>query len=246
MILCDYAIFYKDWSGTSLGRAGPPELVWSSHGHPSGPLRLVLPPRLGRSDYSEPCQYVYHLPEREGNPEDLEESGLASGMMTPRSNNSPVLETVVESCLPVTPAISTSKTLMEQVAALVNRQQHNTISEEAEGGKLSGRGASKHRTGSIVSSIAPRSQVESESESGYKSKEKAAYANNNNNNSRAPPLSQRFASRPPTVMRSNNLSRNMTVEKVTLSSVLQVTVGAVGVRGGQGWRAKKAMIEYGH
>ncbi|KAG0636539.1 vacuolar segregation subunit 7-domain-containing protein [Tuber brumale] len=170
---------------------------------------------------------------REGNSEDLEESGLASGMRTPRSNNSPALETVVESSLP-----STSKTLTEQVAALINRQQHNTIPEEPEGEKSGARGTRKHRTGSIASSIAPRSQAESESESGYKSEEKATYANNNNS-SRAPPSLKGFARRP-AVMGGDNFSRNMTVETETVSSVPQVAVGAAGVPGGASIRSKKS------
>ncbi|CUS06753.1 unnamed protein product [Tuber aestivum] len=183
-------------------------------------------------------QSVHLLRDREGNPEDLEESGLASGMRTPRSNNSPALETVVESSLPTTPAISTSKTLTEQVAALVNRQQHNTIPEEPEGEKSGAGGTRKHRTSSIASSIAPRSQAESESESGYRSEEKTAYANNNNNG-RAPPPSKVFARRP-AVMGSDNFSRNMTVETETVSSVPQVAVGATGVPGGASIRSKKS------
>ncbi|RPA91580.1 hypothetical protein L873DRAFT_1577205, partial [Choiromyces venosus 120613-1] len=183
-------------------------------------------------------QSVYLLRDREGNLEDFEESGVASGMRTPRSNSSPALETVVESSLPTTPAISTSKTLTEQVAALVNRQQHHTILEEPEGEKSGAGGTRKHRTGSIASSIAPRSQAESESESGYKSEEKAAYANNNNNN-RAPPPSKAYARRP-TVMGSDNFSRNMTVETETVSSVPQVAVGAAGVPGGASIRSKKS------
>ena len=49
-----HAIFYKDWSGTSPNQTGPPKLVGSSHRHQSGRASLVLPPRLDRSDYSEP------------------------------------------------------------------------------------------------------------------------------------------------------------------------------------------------
>jgi len=48
-------IFYKDWSGTSPNQTGPPKLVGSSHRHQPGRASLVLPPRLDRSDYSEPC-----------------------------------------------------------------------------------------------------------------------------------------------------------------------------------------------
>ena len=48
------AIFYKDWSGTSPNRTRPPELVGSSHRHQPGLTSVVLPPRLDRSDYSEP------------------------------------------------------------------------------------------------------------------------------------------------------------------------------------------------
>ena len=44
----------KDWSGTSPNRTGPPKLVGSSHRHQPGRASLVLPPRLDRSDYSEP------------------------------------------------------------------------------------------------------------------------------------------------------------------------------------------------
>ena len=54
MIIHEYAIFYKDWLGISPDRTGPPELVRSSHRHQSGLRSLVLPPRLDRSDYSEP------------------------------------------------------------------------------------------------------------------------------------------------------------------------------------------------
>ena len=49
-----HAIFYKDWSGTSPNQTGPPKLVGSSHQHQPGQPSLVLPPRLDRSDYSEP------------------------------------------------------------------------------------------------------------------------------------------------------------------------------------------------
>ncbi|PWW77126.1 hypothetical protein C7212DRAFT_357010 [Tuber magnatum] len=183
-------------------------------------------------------QSVHLLRDREGNPEDLEESGLASGMRTPRSNNSPALETVVEGSLPTTPAISTSGTLTEHMAALVNRQQHSTIPEEPEGEKSGAGGTRKHRASSIASSIAPRSQAESESESGYRSEEKAAYANNNNNG-RAPPPSKPFARRP-AVMGSDNFSRNMTVETETVISVPQVAMGATGVPGGASIRSKKS------
>jgi len=48
------AIFYKDWSWTSPNRTGPYELVGSKHWHQPGLANLVLPPRLDRSDYSEP------------------------------------------------------------------------------------------------------------------------------------------------------------------------------------------------
>jgi len=62
-ILCQYwpgchsdshTIFDKDWSGTSPNRTGSPKLVGSSHRHQPGRASLVLPPRLDRSDYSEP------------------------------------------------------------------------------------------------------------------------------------------------------------------------------------------------
>ena len=47
-------IFYKDWSGTSPNQTEPPTLVGSIHQHQPGRASLVLPPRLDRSDYSEP------------------------------------------------------------------------------------------------------------------------------------------------------------------------------------------------
>jgi len=37
-----HAIFYKDWSGTSSNRTGPPKLVGSSHRHQAGRASLVL------------------------------------------------------------------------------------------------------------------------------------------------------------------------------------------------------------
>ena len=49
-----HAIFDKDWSRTSPNRTWPPKLVGSSHRHQPGRASLVLPPRLDRSDYSEP------------------------------------------------------------------------------------------------------------------------------------------------------------------------------------------------
>ena len=51
VILDDYAIFYKDWSGTSPDQTGPPELVMSSHWHQTWLRSPVLPLRLDRSDY---------------------------------------------------------------------------------------------------------------------------------------------------------------------------------------------------
>jgi hypothetical protein len=158
-------------------------------------------------------------------------------MRTPRSNVSPALETVVESSLPTTPTNGASKTLTDQVAALVNRQP-NTILEESEGDKPeTSRGTRKHRTGSIASSIAPPSQPESESESGYKSEERVGASNNNNTDNRAPQSSKSFSRRP---MGYDNFSRNMTVETETVVSVPQVAVGAGGVPGGASIRSKKS------
>jgi len=57
-----HAIIYKDWSGTSPNQTGPPKLVGSSHRHQPGGASLVLPPRLDRSDYSEPCPRIFFNP----------------------------------------------------------------------------------------------------------------------------------------------------------------------------------------
>ena len=54
-----HAICCKDWSGTSQNQTAPPKLVGSSHRHQSGQNSLVLPPRLDRSDYSEPCVFLF-------------------------------------------------------------------------------------------------------------------------------------------------------------------------------------------
>ena len=183
---------------------------------------------------------------RETSFEELDELGSPSGMRTPRSNASPALETVVESSLPTTPVLGASRTLTDQVAALVNRKSNNPPEqpEQPEGGKPAAPGGErKQRTGSTASSIAPPSQAESESESGYRSEDRAAHLTNNNthatNNSRAPPASKSFARRPP-VMGSDNFSRNMTVETETVVSVPQVAVGAGGVPGGASIRSQKS------
>lgn len=175
--------------------------------------------------------------EKEIGQEDLEEQNPPSGMRTPRSNASPALETVVEGSLPNTPASSTSKTLTEQVAALVARQSNsntNTIHEESESEvsveTIKGRGS---RAASISSSIA-HSLAESESESGYKSEDRPPNAP-----PRALPSSKAF-SRRPTVMGSDNFSGRMTVETETVTSVPQVALGAGVNAGGASIRSKKS------
>lgn len=169
--------------------------------------------------------------------EDPEDQNPPSGMKTPRSNASPALETVVEGSLPNTPASGTSKTLTEQVAALVARQSNsntNTIHEESESEvsveTIKGRGS---RAASISSSIA-QSLAESESESGYKSEDRPPHTT-----PRAPP--PKPFSRRPTVMGSDNFSTGrMTVETETVTSVPQVALGAGVNAGGASIRSKKS------
>lgn len=163
-----------------------------------------------------------------------EDQNLPSGMKTPRSNASPVLETVVEGSLPNTPASGTSKTLTEQVAALVARQSNsntNAIHEESESEVSVETVKGRSRAASISSSIS-HSLAESESESGYKSGDRTSRPS-------VPPPAKPF-SRRQTMMGSDSFSGRMTVETETVTSVPQVALGAGVLPGGASIRSKKS------
>ncbi|KAI5776633.1 vacuolar segregation subunit 7-domain-containing protein [Geopyxis carbonaria] len=172
---------------------------------------------------------------REGNdyPENPEETNLPTGMRTPRSNSSTALETVVESSLPSTPAIGTSKILVEQMAALVARQPNKILEEEERDTLPANKNTRKARAGSVTSSIAPKSEAASESESGYKSEDRSLASSG----TKVPP---KGFTRRPTVLGKDMTSRGMTVETETVSSVPQVVLGAVGPPGGTSIRSKKS------
>ncbi|KAH0613625.1 uncharacterized protein H6S33_005511 [Morchella sextelata] len=180
------------------------------------------------------------LREKEVAVEDTEDSNPPSGMKTPRSNASPSLATVVESVLPNNPNQGASKSLSEQVAALVARQSNNThtIHEESESEvsveTVKGRGSRAPSIAPSISSSIAHSLAESESESGYKSEDRSIHGT-----SRAPPPSKTF-SRRPTVMGSDNFSGRMTVETETVTSVPQVALGAGVMPGGASIRSKKS------
>lgn len=159
-------------------------------------------------------------------------------MRTPRTNSSSGLATVVESSLPSTPAIGTSKILTDQVAALAARQPMQ-IPEEVEGEKAAEKKSASHaRTDSVTSSITPKSQQESESESGYRSEDKAPAAPTKQ---APPPVRSNSLARRQTVMGGKDgLARTMTVETETVSSVPQLALGTVGPQAGASIRSKKS------
>jgi len=150
------------------------------------------------------------------------------GMRTPRANSSPVLETVVESSLPSTPAIGTSRILAQKVAAVeATRNQEKpqgriieTTDGETTGGESTTPTVPRSTIGSRVSTFG--STVESESESGFASEDRIGY----NNPSAGP--SRVFTRRPTlvnTLQMNPDTSRNMTVETETVTSMIQLGGG---------------------
>lgn len=144
----------------------------------------------------------------------------------------------MEGSLPATPAIGSTRSLEDSVAALVRRQSSTSttgnIPEEVENDSASTI-TRKGRRDSVSSSIAPMSTAESESESGYKSEDKAPISLHKVHH--PPP---RVFGRRPTVTGKETSSKAMTVETETVSSVPQVGLGAVGPPGGASIRSKKS------
>lgn len=151
------------------------------------------------------------------------------GMRTPRANSSPALETVVESSLPSTPAIGTSRVLAQKVAAVeATRNQENPqgrILEATDGETTGGESTTPTVPRSRVSTFG--SNAESESESGFASEDRFGYNNPSRDASSAGP-SRVFTRRPTlvnTLQINPDTSRNMTVETETVTSMIQLGGG---------------------
>ncbi|KAF8459394.1 vacuolar segregation subunit 7-domain-containing protein [Terfezia claveryi] len=151
------------------------------------------------------------------------------GMRTPRANSSPALETVVESSLPSTPAIGTSRVLAQKVAAVeATRNQENPqgrILEATDGETTGGESTTPTVPRSRVSTFG--SNAESESESGFASEDRFGYNNPSRDASSTGP-SRVFTRRPTlvnTLQMNPDTSRNMTVETETVTSMIQLGGG---------------------
>lgn len=160
------------------------------------------------------------------------------GMRTPRVTSTPALETVVESSLPSTPAIGTSRILAQKVAAVqATRDQEKsqeriieTTDGETTGGESTTPTVPRSMMGSRVGS-AFGSTIESESESGFASEDRFGYNSTTRNNTSAGP-SRVFTRRPTlvnTLQMNPDSSRNMTVETETVTSMVQLGGGPGGV-----------------
>lgn len=144
---------------------------------------------------------------------------LPSGMRTPRANNTPALETVVESSLPSTPALGTSRILAQKVAAAQEQAEgrgQNRIIETTDGETTGGESTTPTVPRSKISSRVGStlgSTIESESESGYE--ERFGYSSPKNATLAGP---QRVFTRRPTLVntlqQNSDGSRNMETETV--------------------------------
>lgn len=150
-------------------------------------------------------------------------------MRTPRSNStSSALATVVESSLPSTPAIGTSRMLTEQMAVLAARQPTKIPEDDDDESQAgSAKTIRQGRAGSIASSLAPSSRHESESESGYRTNEDRT-PTRSNSAKRPQAQKQPTYARRPTVTGKEIGQQGMTVETETVSSIPQVGLGNVG------------------
>lgn len=147
------------------------------------------------------------------------ELDLPSGMRTPRANNTPALETVVESSLPSTPAIGTTRIVAQKVAAAQEQAEgrnQDRIIEITDGDTTEGESTTPTVSRSKISSRvgSTGSTIESESESGFEGR--FEYSSPSKNAPSAGP--QRVFTRRPTIVNTlqqhSDGSRNMETETV--------------------------------
>ncbi|TGZ84408.1 hypothetical protein EX30DRAFT_347041 [Ascodesmis nigricans] len=167
---------------------------------------------------------------------ETDDNDMQPGMKTPRNHSGLGLETVRESSLPTTPAIGTSKSLHDSVAALHQRQmgtppQPIQFSAYSRNDSFGGRDT---RANSVASSIAASTQ-ESESE-GYRSEDRTPTGSVH----RSVPPVKGFARRPTVLGKESSSRGGMTVETETVSAIPHAGLGSVVGAGGHSIRSKKS------
>ena len=215
------------WPNSPRLGAGPKILQRSPALSPRKTTEQVVPPPLAPSALQLRVETV----SKNISSDDTDFDMPPPGMRTPRANSTPALETVLESSLPSTPAIGTSRILTQKVAAVEETRNQGKPQGriiEATDGETTG--------GDSITPTVPRSAmgsrgstfgstVESESESGF------GYNNPSKDTSSAGP-SRVFTRRPTlvnTLQMNPDTSRNMTVETETVTSMIQLGGGPGGV-----------------